>query len=458
MSTLWTSQEALLATGGSCAGQWSANGVSIDTRSLQPGDLFVALIDLRDGHDFVADALDKGAAAALVSRVPENVSDVGRLLVVDDVLDGLRRLARAARKRTQAQVIGITGSVGKTSTKEMLRTALVPSGKVHAAERSFNNHWGVPLTLARMPIDADFAIIEIGMNAPGEIAPLAKLADLDVAVITTVAPVHLEAFENVEGIAREKATIFEGLRDEGMAVVNADFLTRFIVQDLLGDRPTIWFGEAPDADPILKSAIPGKDGQQVTFLWFGVDQTFSIAASGRHFALNALGVLSAVKVVGADVAQAMKALGHWGSPTGRGAKFDVSWNGGVLKVIDDSFNASPTSMAAALDVLAASVATRKIAILGDMLELGADEKALHAGLAKLEAVKALDLVHTVGPRMKSLHDALPDAQRGTWFETAQDAQSSIKDLLLPDDIVMIKGSKGIWVSKIVTYLKTFERG
>lgn len=217
---LWTSTEAAAATGGR-TGAWDATGVSIDTRTLKPGDLFVALTDVRDGHDFVEAALAKGAAAALVSRVPEGASE-GSLLVVPDVLQALRDLGAAARARTKAKVIGITGSVGKTSTKEMLRAALSGQGRVHAAEASYNNHWGVPLTLARMPVDTDFAVIEIGMNHPGEIAPLARLADLDVAMITTVAPAHLAAFASVEEIAREKAAIFEGLRADGVAVLPAD--------------------------------------------------------------------------------------------------------------------------------------------------------------------------------------------------------------------------------------------
>ena len=210
MTALWTSADAVTATGGQSTAKWKAKGVSIDTRTLQPGDLFVALKDVRDGHDFVAAALKAGAAAALVSRIPEGVSPDAPLLIVDDVLQGLEGLGRFARARTTAKVVGVTGSVGKTSTKEMLRRILAGQGRVHAAEASYNNHWGVPLTLARMPADADFAVIEIGMNHPGEIAPLARMADLDVALITIVAAAHLEAFNDLAGIAHEKAAIFRG--------------------------------------------------------------------------------------------------------------------------------------------------------------------------------------------------------------------------------------------------------
>ncbi|KKK79391.1 hypothetical protein LCGC14_2833990, partial [marine sediment metagenome] len=216
--TLWTSTEAAQATGGRLTGDWQANGVSIDTRTLAPGDLFVALAAARDGHDFVAQALDAGAAAALVSHVPPGVAPDAPLLIVPDVLEALGALGRAARARTRARVIGVTGSVGKTSTKEMLRAALAGQGAVHAAEASYNNHWGVPLTLARMPRDTDFAVIEIGMSHPGEIAPLARMAAPHVALITTVAAAHLEAFDDLDGIAREKASIFEGLMPEGTAV------------------------------------------------------------------------------------------------------------------------------------------------------------------------------------------------------------------------------------------------
>ncbi|HAR52981.1 MAG TPA: UDP-N-acetylmuramoyl-tripeptide--D-alanyl-D-alanine ligase, partial [Roseovarius nubinhibens] len=231
MSALWTAQEAAEATGGTTQGDWQVSGVSIDTRTLAEGDLFVALKAARDGHDFVAQALGKGAGAALVSHIPEGVAPDAPLLIVEDVLAALEALGRAARARSAARVVAVTGSVGKTSTKEMLRTVLARQGRTHAAEASYNNHWGVPLTLARMPRDTQFAVIEIGMNHPGEIAPLARLARPHVAMVTTVAAAHLEAFENIEGIAREKAAIFEGLEPGGIAVVNADLDTTPILEE-----------------------------------------------------------------------------------------------------------------------------------------------------------------------------------------------------------------------------------
>ena len=248
--TLWTSSDAAGATGGRVTREWQAQGVSIDTRTLRPGDLFVALKDVRDGHDFVAQALEKGAAAALVSRVPDGLSDDAPLLIVPDVLKALADLGAFARARTQAKVVGVTGSVDKTSTKEMLRAILSGQGRTHAAEASYNNHWGVPLTLARMPVDTDFAVIEIGMNHPGEIAPLARLARLDVAMITIVAPAHLEAFASIEGIAHEKAAIFDGLVPGGTAVINADMATTPILQAKAGavGANAVSFGEREGAD------------------------------------------------------------------------------------------------------------------------------------------------------------------------------------------------------------------
>ncbi|MEO1276956.1 MAG: Mur ligase family protein, partial [Pseudomonadota bacterium] len=231
MTALWTSDSATQATGGTATAPWSATGVSIDTRTLEPGDLFVALTDIRDGHDFVADALAKGAAAAMVSRIPDGVTDTAPLLVVPDVQRALEDLGRAARARIAGKVIGITGSVGKTSTKEMLRAMLAGQGQIHAAEKSYNNHWGVPLTLARMPADTDYAVVEIGMNHPGEIAPLARMADLDAAMITTVAEAHLEAFGSIDGIAHEKAAIMDGLRPGSPAILNADIDTAEILFD-----------------------------------------------------------------------------------------------------------------------------------------------------------------------------------------------------------------------------------
>jgi len=463
----WTSQDAVAATGGKATQSWQASGVSIDTRTLQPGDLFVALRDVRDGHDFAAQALAKGAAAALVSRIPEGVSADAPLLVVPDVLKALEDLGRAARARTGARVVGVTGSVGKTSTKEMLRAILSGQGKTHAAEASYNNHWGVPLTLARMPADTRFAVIEIGMNHPGEIAPLARLAILDVAMVTTVAPAHLEAFDSIEGIAREKASIFEGLKPGGTAIFNADIETAAILKErakALGLQ-AVTFGADEAADWRLLDARICDDTTVARATRLGEPLLFKVSTPGRHFVLNALGALAVADALGADPMIAAHDLGRWAPPAGRGQRERI-----VLDVveetffdlIDDAFNANPASMAAALDVLIAATPTdgigrvgggRRIAILGDMLELGPTEAALHAAIAAHPGLAGVQVIHCVGPRMKALHAVLPRQQRGDWVETAAELAPRARILVDAGDILLVKGSKGSKVSLVVDALR-----
>jgi UDP-N-acetylmuramoyl-tripeptide--D-alanyl-D-alanine ligase len=464
---LWTSADAAAATGGQVTQAWAASGVSIDTRTLAKGDLFVALKDVRDGHEFVAQALEKGAAAALVSRVPEGVSPDAPLLVVPDVLQALEALGAFARARTRAKVVGVTGSVGKTSTKEMLRAILSGQGKTHAAEASYNNHWGVPLTLARMPADTDFAVIEIGMNHPGEIAPLARLAKLEVAMITTVAPAHLEAFESVEGIAHEKASIFDGLKAGGVAVFNADIATTPILRAkaLAVGAKAIGFGEAASADWRLTEARLCDDATVIRAVRGGKPVLFKVSSPGKHFALNALGALAVAEALGADPMIAAHDLGRWMPPAGRGQRERITLDiveETFFDLIDDAFNANPASMAAALDVLIAAKPVdgigrvgggRRIAILGDMLELGPTEAALHAAIARHPGLEAVHVIHCVGPRMRALHEALPRRQRGDWVETAAELAPRVRSLIDAGDILLVKGSKGIKVSQIVDVLR-----
>lgn len=446
--------------------------VHADSRTLQPGDLFVALKDLRDGHDFVAQALAKGAAAALVSRIPEGVSPEAPLLVVPDVLKALEDLGRAARARTTARVVGVTGSVGKTSTKEMLRAILSGQGKTHAAEASYNNHWGVPLTLARMPVDSRFAVIEIGMNHPGEIAPLARLARLDVAMITTVAPAHLEAFDSVEGIAQEKAAIFDGLVPGGTAVFNADLPTSPILAAKaaeVGARP-VSFGADAGADWRLVEARICDAATVCQAMRGGEPLLYKVSSPGRHFALNALGALAVAEALGADPMIAAHDLGRWVPPAGRGQRerivldiVEETW----VDLIDDAFNANPASMAAALDVLIAAEPThgigrvgngRRIAVLGDMLELGPTEAALHADIARHPGLEAIAVIHCVGQRMQALHAALPRRQRGDWVATAPELAYRVRSLIDAGDILLVKGSKGSKVSLVVDALRKMGQG
>lgn len=467
MTALWTSADAARATAGRTTAQWQATGVSIDTRTLQPGDLFVALTDLRDGHDFVAAALAAGAAAALVSRVPEGVAHDAPLLIVDDVLAGLERLGIAGRARTKAKMIGVTGSVGKTSTKEMLRVMLAGQGRVHAAEASYNNHWGVPLTLARMPPDADFAVIEIGMNHPGEIAPLARMAGLDVAMITTVGAAHLEAFANVDGIAHEKAAIFDGLRAGGIAVVPSDLDVSPILLAHAAAKAArvLTFGADAAADYRLTRVQICDAATVVQATRHGMPMLYKISSPGRHFAANGLAALAVADALNLDPMTASADLGHWAPPPGRGTRERITLDiveETAFDLIDDAFNANPTSMAAALDVLIAAQPEdgvgrvgkgRRIAILGDMLELGHTEDILHRHVADHPGLDAITTIHCVGPRMKSLWQALPRAQRGDWVQTAPELASRARALIDAGDILLVKGSKGIKVSLIVDALR-----
>jgi UDP-N-acetylmuramoyl-tripeptide--D-alanyl-D-alanine ligase len=465
--SLWTSAEAAAATGGQAVGNWVCEGVSIDTRTLQPGDLFVALKDIRDGHDFVAQALEQGAGAALVSHIPQGVAADAPLLIVEDVLAGLEALGRAARARTAAKVAAVTGSVGKTSTKEMLLAMLSDQGRTHASVASYNNHWGVPLTLARMPKETEYAIIEIGMNHPGEIAPLARMAAPDVAMVTTVAAAHLEAFDNIAGIAIEKASIFEGVRPGGVAVINADIEHAAILMAKAVDcrLREMEFGTHGFQFKLMDVSVQA----ETTVVQADADGTpllFKIATPGRHFAMNALGALAVVKALGADLALAAQSLGRWQPYQGRGVReriyLDLVDTHMTLDLIDDSYNANPTSMAAALEVLAASEVThdigrvskgRRIAFLGDMKELGPDAVALHAGLAHLDAVKSLDVVHCVGPLMRALYDLLPEHQRGDWTETSAEMLQGLRQKLDSGDVVLAKGSLSMKLGSIVDAIR-----
>ncbi|MEM7506302.1 MAG: UDP-N-acetylmuramoyl-tripeptide--D-alanyl-D-alanine ligase [Pseudomonadota bacterium] len=460
---LWSAADLAAATGGEIAGDWpGVTGVSIDTRMIGDGELFVALKgDNRDGHAFVAQALAAGAGAALVSASPEGVAADAPLLIVDDTLKALEAIGMAARARTGAKVIAVTGSVGKTSTKEMLRLMLAGQGHVHAAEKSYNNHWGVPLTLARMPAETDFAVIEIGMNHPGEITPLSRMARPDVALITTVEAVHLAAFADVGEIADAKAEIFAGLPQDGVAVLPADnaHFERLKTQT---DRRILSFGETGDLR-LIEVTVAG----QTTVLRAKVDgqpMVTKIGAPGAHLAHNALGALGAVLAAGADLARAGLALGGWCPPDGRGQRQRILLGSdgldGEITLIDESYNANPASMRAALGVLAAADVTdnvgriakgRRIAFLGDMLELGTREAKLHAELA--DAMAGVDMVHTCGPLMRNLHTALPREKRGDHAADSRELAARAKRLLDAGDVGMVKGSLGSAMKPVVEAIR-----
>jgi UDP-N-acetylmuramoyl-tripeptide--D-alanyl-D-alanine ligase len=456
---LWTSFDASVATAGKTAGRWVASGISIDTRTIEPGDLFIALSgENRDGHDFVAEALGKGAAAALVSRHPSNVPADAPLLTVGDTQAALEGLGRASRARSKARIVAVTGSAGKTTTKEMLRLILARSGSVAASAASYNNHWGVPLSLARMPVDAGFGVFEIGMNHAGEIRSLVKLVRPHVAVITTIAPAHLEHFGNVEAIADAKAEIFEGIEPGGVAILPAEN-PQF--ERLVGHAKTcgvsriLSFGKSPAADARLLSATSDGDGQNVLATIGKTRLAFSINAPGGHIAMNAIAALSAAHELGADFARGADALANFAALKGRGARFFA----GGLEIIDESYNANPASMAAAIELLSRSTPKsggRRIAALGDMRELGPEAATLHKALARNLAAARADLVFLCGSNMRALWDALPAKSRGAWAETSAELVPQLIASLKTGDVVLVKGSFGSRMSVVIDALRARE--
>jgi len=454
--TLWTAQEAAAATGGRLNGNpdWRATGASIDSRSLQKGDLFIALHGANDGHDYVEGALDKGAAAAMVDRVPPRVGADRPLLGVDDTQKALEALGKAGRARSAARFVAVTGSVGKTSTKEGLRHVLSAQAPTSASVASYNNHLGVPLTLARVPRSARYAVIEIGMNHPGEIEPLSRQAQPHVCIITTIGAVHLENFGSVDEIAREKAAIMAGMKG-GTAVFNRDngYFPRLV--ELAGEygvRDIVGFGRHPEAQMRLIEAQSGSDGSDVRARYKGGDLVYRVGAAGEHWVINSLAVLAATDALGADVEQAAQALATVAAVAGRGQQHKIALAGGALHLIDESYNASPLSMRAAFSVLAAIApgqGGRRIAILGDMRELGPDAPALHAGLAAPLQQAGIDLVLSCGPLMENLHKVLPAHLRGAHEESSDRLVPHLAAILRPGDVVSVKGSLGSKMKPIV---------
>lgn len=448
---LWTSSDAEKATGGRATCAWVARGVSIDTRTLEPGDLFIALKGhAQDGHAYVRQALDKGAAAALVSYLPEGIDENAPLLVVPDTFCALEALGAASRARTGAKIIGVTGSVGKTGTKEMLAAAFGALGRVHASGKSFNNHWGVPFSLAGMEAGSDYGIFEMGMNHAGEIAALSAQVRPDLAIITTIAPVHLEHFGSLENIAQAKAEIFDSMGPEGIAVLNADdgFFEKLEgCARARGVERIYGFGESEGADARMTACLEAANGTRVTVRIFEKDIVFTLKSPGRHVAMNALAVLLSVAVLGGDVVRAARALEDIEPLAGRGRRetIDLGDPKNPVVLIDESYNASPASMRAAFKVLALvdpGRGGRRIAVLGDMYELGPDAARLHAELALPLKAANVDLVYTCGPLMKTLHESLPPELRAGHHDDHIEMGRIVPDVLVPGDVVMVKGSRG----------------
>jgi UDP-N-acetylmuramoyl-tripeptide--D-alanyl-D-alanine ligase len=446
--SLWSAAEAEAATLGKASAPFAVEGLSIDTRTLKPGDLFVALKgENRDGHDFVAAAFQAGAAAALVSRASEG----GATLAVAHTQRGLEDLAAAARARARAKVVAITGSAGKTTTKEILRFCFDALGATHASAASYNNHWGVPLALAALPRDADYGVFEVGMNHFGEIRALAGMVRPHIAVITTIAPAHLAFFGSEDAIADAKSEIFEGLEPGGAALIPADnpHAARLLARAAQAHVSTLArFGAAPGSEARLVAHEADGEGMRLTADIFGTRVQAKIGAPGAHIAANAVAALGAVALAGGDVLNAAAALKNFTALTGRGARFTA--NG--VHVIDESYNANPASMAAALALLKAAPG-RRIAVLGDMLEMGTDGLVHHAGLAVPIAEADVDLVFAAGQQMKALWETLPPARQGAWAANAAELKAQVLAALAPGDTVLVKGSNGARMSLIIEALK-----
>lgn len=449
-NVIWTSKDVADAVQGNAAGTWSATGVSIDSRSVAKGDLFIAIVgDNTDGHKYVADAIAKGAVAAIVSAPVEGVS-ADKLVIVADTFKAMEQLGVAARARTGAKVIGVTGSVGKTSTKEFLAAAFGALGQTHASVKSFNNHWGVPYSLSSMHAGSDYAIFEMGMNHSGEISPLSGFVQPDIAIITTVEPAHVGNFEKgVEGIAAAKAEIFDGMAKGGHAILNADNEWFEYLSAIAKSKGLIvhGFGESGKADAHLIDCLEASNGSRIKANIMGENVTYSLQVAGRHHVMNSLSVLAAVKAAGGDVQRAAKGLQTLEALAGRGRRetINIGDPSNPVTLIDESYNASPAAMRAAFKVLALidpGRGGRRIAVLGDMYELGPDSAKLHKELAMPLEAAGVQLVYTSGPLMKNLYDSLPQDKRGAHIDDTKDLARIVPDVLVPGDVVMVKGSRG----------------
>ena len=439
---LWTSEAIVAATGGRLSGgPFAVNDIAIDSREIAAGDLFVALAGERDGNDFVAGALERGAAGALTSRVT-----AGSCVVVEDTLKALERLGEAARVRAASARRGaVTGSVGKTSVTQAIRAGLMRAGRAHASVKSFNNHIGVPLTLARMPADTERAIFEIGMNHADEITPLTRMVRPHAVAITTVGAVHVEAFPDGEaGVARAKAEIFDGLEPGGVAVLNAD--SRWF-DYLSGEARKAGaeiraFGAAAGADARLAGFEADEHAARVQAVVDGQAVNFPLLQTGSHWGAMSLCVLLMLRALDVDMKTALQALAEFEPLEGRGAERQVPVPGGAFTLVDDSYNANPLSVGAALKTLAARAATgRRIAVLTDMLELGDNSPRYHAELVAPIEAAGVDLVFAAGPLMKNLWNALPPTRRGGYAEEAAGLEPQIIRAVEPGDVVLVKGSK-----------------
>lgn len=452
---LWTSIDAAAATGGTAIAEWAATGISIDTRTLETGDLFVALAGPNfDGHDFVDTAFAAGAASALVSREASLNGRPG--LVSTDTLDALEKLATAARDRSRAKIAAITGSVGKTGTKEALAHVLSAQGETGYSKSSLNNHWGVPLSVARLPASARFGVFEIGMNHPGEITPLVGLVRPHVAVITAIASAHREFFDSVEDIARAKGEIFSSL-DGGTAIINRDTEFFPLLADMAQDagaNDIVSFGRHAEADMRLIECLSDATGNAIDARWRGDAISYRVDQPGVHWAYNSLAVLATADALGADMKKAAADLATLPALPGRGAVHVIPWGDGTIRLIDDSYNANPESMSAALKTLGHMQPDggRRVAIIGDMLELGDTSRTAHAGLKDHIEKNDIDAVFMAGPEMSALADVLDADRIGATADSAAALLPAVLSGLRAGDVVTVKASNGTGLGRIVAAL------
>jgi UDP-N-acetylmuramoyl-tripeptide--D-alanyl-D-alanine ligase len=451
---LWTSAEIAAATGGGASGDFDVDGVAFDSREVGPGALFLALTgETTDGHRFIDQAMARGAAGVVASQ-DTSVPHVR----VDDTTIALENIARAARKRMDGVVIGVTGSVGKTGTKEALFACLdrCDPGRAHRSVKSYNNHTGVPLSLARTPRDARFGVFEMGMNHAGELLALTRMVRPDIAIVTTIAPAHTEFFPSVEAIADAKGEIFQGLEPGGTAIVPFDspYRDRLIAAAAPHAGAIVTFGLGDGADVRAVEVMAGQPGGTYVTAQIGADRTlsFTLSQAGDHWVANAMAVLAAVDAAGGDLEQAGLALAELDGLAGRGARFDAAVDGGTALVIDESYNANPTSMRATLAVLAQAPATRRLAVLGEMRELGGQSAEFHAGLAAPIAAAGVEAVVLVGEAMAPLAKALEGRMALVHVADAASASEQIQGMLRAGDTVLIKGSNGVGLSRVVAAL------
>lgn len=444
---LWTSADIAKATGGKASGEFDVSGLSIDTRTIEAGDLFVPLKDIRDGHDFIPMAMEKGAGGAL-----SEVGVAGNAVIVKDSLQALRDLGKESVERSQALRVAVTGSVGKTSVKEALAHMFSAFGKTHKSLKSYNNHWGVPLTMARMAQETEFGVFEMGMNHSGELSDLSGLLRPDIALITTVAAVHLAQFIDVEEIADAKAEIISGLRNNGTLILNADNPhTARIAQKAKGKK-IITFGHSDKCDVCIVTSQTHEHGSNTRLRINAQQIDVTLLVPGEHWVMNGAACIAVAYAAGLDLRKAAKALRGVRAESGRGEMSELSVDDKKITLIDESYNANPTSMTAAIKLLGLKPG-RKIAVLGDMGELGKDEIAMHAAMAQPLEAAGVSRVIVTGECMRALKGALPQVMRGAWARDWEFALDALKDEIEDGDVVLVKGSNSVGLGKLVAALK-----